>query len=320
MASSPEKTPASLELERQIAELETAPVSTAGQEEIARLRLQLEALNDGADPSLPERQAWNRVLLARHPQRPYTLDFIRMLFMDFMELHGDRRFADDPAMAGGLARFEGEPVIVIGQQKGRDTKQKLLRNFGMAKPEGYRKALRLMHLGARFGLPIITWIDTPGAYPGIGAEERGQAEAIAHNLKEIPKLAVPIVVVVHGEGGSGGALGIAIGDKVMMLENAVYSVISPESCSSILWRDWKHKEEAARIMRLTAEDLHRFGLIDEVVPEPPGGAHLDPERTAATLRSVLARSLRELRALPTEKLLSRRHERLRRLGSFAVTG
>lgn len=261
-------------------------------------------------------EAWERVLLARHPQRPYTLDYIAALFTGFTELHGDRRFGDDQAVVCGLARFGGEPVMVIGHQKGRDMKQKVSRNFGMPQPEGYRKALRLMQLAAKFQIPIITLVDTQGAYPGLGAEERGQAEAIAHNLKEIPKLAVPIVVVIHGEGGSGGALAIAIGDRVLMLQNAVYSVISPESCSSILWRDWDHKQEAALILKLTAEDLLGFGIIDRIVPEPPGGAHTDSKASAELLRPVIAASIRELRALSGAELLAARHERLRRLGTF----
>jgi acetyl-CoA carboxylase carboxyl transferase subunit alpha len=239
-----------------------------------------------------------------------------MLCTDFTEIHGDRRFADDPAIVAGLARFEGRPVAVVGHQKGRDTKQKLLRNFGMPNPEGYRKALRVMRLASKFGLPIITFVDTPGAYPGIGAEERGQAEAIAYNLKQIPQLRVPIVVVIHGEGGSGGALAIAVGDSVLMLENAIYSVISPESCSSILWRDWVHKEEAARILKLTATDLRGFGIVDEIIAEPAGGAHLDPERAGALLRSDVRKSLEALEALPIGELLERRHEKLRRLAIF----
>jgi len=302
------------ELQTQIAELEKDSDSDAVREEIERLQAQLEALKQS--PTGGPRDAWDRVLLARHPQRPYTLDYIQFLFTDFTELHGDRRFADDPSIVCGMARFEDQTVMVVGHQKGRDTKQKLFRNFGMPKPEGYRKALRVMQLAAKFGIPIITLIDTPGAYPGIGAEERGQAEAIAYNLKEIPKLAVPIVVVVHGEGGSGGALAIAIGDRVLMLENAVYSVISPESCSSILWRDWDHKQDAARILKLTAQDLHGFGIADQIVPEPPGGAHADPAYAAALLRPQIGATLRELLALPREELLRRRHEKLRKLATF----
>ncbi len=306
------------EIEKQIAELEQNSDSDAVREELERLRLQLEALRQ--EPSGPPQDAWDRVLLARHPHRPFTLDYIDMLFTEFTELHGDRRYADDPAMVGGLGRFEGHPVMVVGHQKGRDTKQKLYRNFGMPNPEGYRKALRLMQLGAKFDLPIIAWVDTPGAYPGIGAEERGQAEAIAYNLKEIPKLRVPIVVVVHGEGGSGGALGIAVGDDVLMLENAIYSVISPESCSSILWRDWDHKKDAARLLRLTAEDLFRMKIVDQVVPEPPGGAHANPHQAAEMLRPILRARLLELQKLPAHELLRRRHEKIRRLATFVTGG
>ena len=304
-------------IEKQIAELkgQSGPVAT---EEIDRLQGQLDSLRKGSEAG--EKDAWSRVLLARHAQRPYTLDFIKLLFTDFNELHGDRRFGDDGAMVGGFARFNGQPVMVVGHQKGRDTKQKLHRNFGMTNPEGYRKAFRLMQLGAKFNLPIITLVDTPGAYPGIGAEERGQAEAIAFNLKEIPKLRVPIVPVIHGEGGSGGALAIAVGDRVLMLENAAYSVISPESCSSILWRDWEHKEDAARILKLTADDLLRYKIIDEIVPEPPEGAHSDPEATAAAIRSALEKSFTELSALPWEQLQRRRNDRLRALGTFVNEG
>lgn len=301
------------DLEMQIAELKRQPGSGA-HEEIQRLQEQLESLQDGEKPGT--RDAWARVLLARHPQRPYTLDFIQMLFTDFTELHGDRRFGDDGAMVGGFARFNGQPVMVVGQQKGRDTKQKLHRNFGMTKPEGYRKAFRLMQLGAKFNLPIITFVDTPGAYPGIGAEERGQAEAIAFNLKEVTKLPVPIVPVIHGEGGSGGALAIAVGDHVLMLENAVYSVIAPESCSSILWRDWDHKQDAARILKLTAADLLGFQIIDEIVPEPAEGAHADPQACAAAVRTALELSLTELAALPLDELQRRRNARLRALATF----
>ena len=303
-------------LEKQIAELEQQSDSAAAQDEIKRLREQLENLQKSAES--PHNDTWTRVLLARHPQRPYTLDYIQMLFTDFSELHGDRRFGDDPAMVGGFARFEGRAVMVIGHQKGRDTKQKLHRNFGMTNPEGYRKALRLMELAAKFSMPIVTFIDTPGAYPGIGAEERGQAEAIAYNLKEIPKLRVPIVVVVHGEGGSGGALAIAVGDRVLMLENATYSVIAPESCSSILWRDWEHKQEAARALKLTGEDLHRLGIVDEIVPEPAGGAHTDAQAAAALLRSTLEKSLNDLLLLSPDDLLQRRYGRLRALATFVT--
>ena len=301
------------EIERQIAELEEVSDSEVTKEEIERLRQQLSALRDRVAGTAND--PWDRVLLARHPQRPYTLDYIQMLFTEFTELHGDRRFGDDPALVGGLAKFEERPVMVMGHQKGRDTKQKLLRNFGMTNPEGYRKALRLMRTAAKFGLPIITFVDTPGAYPGIGAEERGQAEAIAYNLKEIPKQRVPIVVVIHGEGGSGGALAIAVGDEVLMLENAVYSVIAPESCSSILWRDWDHKQEAARVLKLTAEDMVHLGIVDQLVPEPPGGAHNDPQLAADNLRPVLRTALQDLKELSPRELLRRRHEKLRKLAT-----
>jgi len=301
------------DLERQIAELKLQPGSVA-REEINRLQEQVESLQEGNTSG--NKDAWARVLLARHPQRPYTLDYIQMLFTEFTELHGDRRFGDDAAMVGGFARFNGRPVMVVGHQKGRDTKQKLHRNFGMTNPEGYRKAFRLMQLAAKFNMPIITFIDTPGAYPGIGAEERGQAEAIAFNLKEITKLRVPIIPVIHGEGGSGGALAIAIGDRVLMLENAIYSVIAPEGCSSILWRDWEHKQDAARILKLTAEDLHRFKIIDEIVSEPPEGAHADPQASAALVRAALEQSLGELAELSCDELHRRRNERLRALATF----
>jgi acetyl-CoA carboxylase carboxyl transferase subunit alpha len=302
------------ELEKQIAELQGASSSAASQEEIERLRQQVVALRQKV--SGPPQDAWERVLLARHPQRPYTLDYIQMLCTDFLELHGDRRFADDAAMITGFAQFEDRPVVVIGHQKGRDTKQKLLRNFGMANPEGYRKALRVMELGSKFNMPILCFIDTPGAYPGIGAEERGQAEAIAYNLKEICKLRVPIVVLIHGEGGSGGALAIAVGDEVLMHENSIYSVISPESCSSILWRDWDHKQEAARVLKLTAEDLYRMQIVDQVVPEPAGGAHMDHAQAAELLRPILRNCLERLSKLSVVDLLKRRQEKLRRLATF----
>jgi acetyl-CoA carboxylase carboxyl transferase subunit alpha len=314
MANAPNDQAIAQELEKQIAELEGAVISTASQEEIERMREQLVALRQKV--SGPPQDAWERVLLARHPQRPYTLDYIQMLFTDFLELHGDRRFADDAALVTGFAQFEDRSIVVIGHQKGRDTKQKLLRNFGMANPEGYRKALRVMELGSKFGMPIICLVDTPGAYPGIGAEERGQAEAIAYNLKEICKLRVPIVVLIHGEGGSGGALAIAVGDEVLMHENSIYSVISPESCSSILWRDWDHKQEAARVLKMTAEDLYGLKIVDQIVPEPAGGAHMDHEQAAQLLRPVLRHCLDRLGKLPVADLLKRRQEKLRRLATF----
>ena len=313
MAAKVQKQEAVALLEKQIAELEKSAPSTACLEEIQRLRQQIEALREEFSRG---QDAWARVLLARHPQRPFTLDYIDLLFDDFQELHGDRTFADDHALIGGMAHFEKQPVMVIGIQKGRDTKQKVYRNFGMSRPEGYRKALRLMQLAAKFRRPIVTLVDTPGAYPGIGAEERGQAEAIAHNLKEISKLPVPMIVLIHAEGGSGGALAIAVGDRVFMLENAIYSVISPESCSSILWHDWEHKREAAQILKLTAQELMALGLIHGLIPEPPGGAHTDYRKAAELIRPRLSSALKELSALSEEQLLRERFKNLRAPGRF----
>jgi acetyl-CoA carboxylase carboxyl transferase subunit alpha len=260
--------------------------------------------------------AWERVKLARHPDRPYTLDYINLIFEDFIELHGDRRFADDPAIVAGLAWFHGEPCVVVGHQKGRTMKQRQQRNFGMPKPEGYRKALRVMKIAEKFGRPIFTFIDTPGAYPGIDAEERGQAEAIAHNLREMAKLKVPLIVTITGEGGSGGALAIGVGDKILMLENAIYSVISPEGCASILWRSAEYAERAAEALRLTAQDLLEFKLIDEIVPEPPGGAHADYKKMAQILDSYLSRTLSSVRGLSPEQMIALRYEKFRRMGEF----
>jgi len=261
-------------------------------------------------------RAWQRVELARHAQRPYTLDYVPLLFESFNEIHGDRNFGDDPAIVCGLARFHGESVLVVGHQKGHDTKERVARNFGQPKPEGYRKALRAMQLAAKFNRPIFTLIDTPGAYPGVDAEARGQAEAIEHNLREINRLPVPIVVTITGEGGSGGALAIAIGDKINMLANAFYSVISPEGCASIMWRDAAQKELAAEALKITAEDLLALGLIDEIVPEPEGGAHTDPKQMAEILDGVLQRSLADLRKHTPKELLARRYEKFRRMGQF----
>jgi acetyl-CoA carboxylase carboxyl transferase subunit alpha len=260
--------------------------------------------------------AWERVLLARHPQRPHTLDYISRLFSGFAEVHGDRRFGDDPAIVCGLARLGAREVMVVGQQKGRDTKQKLYRNFGMPKPEGYRKALRVMQLAAKFGKPILAFLDTPGAYPGIDAEERGQAEAIAYNLREMARLQTPIVVTCIGEGGSGGALALGVGNTVLMLENAIYSVISPESCAAIIWRDAGRAELAAKALKLTAQDLKQLGLIDEIVPEPPGGAHTDSDAAATLLQQALEAALERLGALSGPELVNQRYERFRRMGNF----
>lgn len=261
---------------------------------------------------------WERVQLARHPKRPHSLDYIQRLFTDFQEIHGDRRFGDDPAVVCGMAFFEGQPIMVIGQQKGRDTKQKLYRNFGMVKPEGYRKAMRIMQLAAKFQRPIVTLLDTPGAYPGIDAEERGQAQAIATNLREMSRLASPVVVICIGEGGSGGALALGIGNRVFMLENAVYSVISPESCAAIIYRDSSKAALAASALRLTAQDLLELGLIDAIIPEPPGGAHHDPDLAAEQVRQVLRQSLQELSGLSSTQLIEERYVKFRQMGSFFV--
>lgn len=254
--------------------------------------------------------------MARHPKRPHSLDYIQRLFTDFQELHGDRRFGDDPAIVCGMAFFEGQPVMVVGQQKGRDTKQKLYRNFGMPKPEGYRKAMRIMELAAKFRRPIVTLLDTPGAYPGIDAEERGQAEAIATNLREMSRLASPVVVVCIGEGGSGGALALGVGNRVYMLENAIYSVISPESCAAIIYRDSSKATLAASALRLTAPDLLELGLIDAIIPEPPGGAHENPDLAADAVRRTLQQALRELAALPATQLIEQRYTKFRQMGCF----
>jgi acetyl-CoA carboxylase carboxyl transferase subunit alpha len=257
-----------------------------------------------------------RVQVARHPRRPYTLDYLEIIFTDFVELHGDRAFRDDASIVGGWARLDGETVMVIGQQKGRDMKENLARNFGMPHPEGYRKSLRLMKLAEKFGRPLVTLIDTPGAYPGLGAEERGQAEAIARNLREMAALRVPSVAVIIGEGGSGGALAIGVADRVLMLENAVYSVISPEGCAAILWKSGAEREKAAAALRITAQDLHALGVIDEVIPEPAGGAHSKWEETAAALREALVRNVSELRELPVDALRGRRWEKYLAMGEW----
>ena len=272
--------------------------------------------NETAAQPAPVNPSWERVLLARHPKRPHALDYIGRLFTGFTELHGDRAFADDPAVVGGFALFDDRPVIVIGQQKGRDTKQKLHRNFGMPKPEGYRKALRLMQMAEKFKRPIVTFLDTPGAYPGIDAEERGQAEAIALNLREMARLSVPVIATVIGEGGSGGALGLGVGNRVYMLENSVYSVISPESCAAIIWRDAGKAELAAAALRLTATDLQKLQLIDGVVAEPADGAHNDPVAAAESLRETLRSALAELGTMSPEQLIEDRYQKFRRMGNF----
>ena len=260
--------------------------------------------------------AWHRVQLARHPKRPHSLDYIERVFTDFQEMHGDRSFGDDPAIIAGMARFEGKPIVIVAEEKGRNTKERLQRNFGMPKPEGYRKALRVMQMAAKFGRPVITFLDTTGAYPGIDAEERGQAEAIARNLREMARLPVPVIVVCIGEGGSGGALALGVGNVVLMLENAVYSVISPESCASIIYRDSGKAERAAAALRLTAEDLEQFGLIDTIVPEPEGGAQEDPDAAANNLVKALHHSLLDLSEFSGEQLIEHRYAKFRKMGNF----
>jgi acetyl-CoA carboxylase carboxyl transferase subunit alpha len=301
-------------LERDVEELSRLSTPTGDTAaEIGRIRLEVDELKREFYTHLG---AWQRLQLARHPQRPYTDDYIRLLFEKFSEIHGDRNFADDSALITGMAFFHGRPVMIVGNQKGRDIKQRLARNFGQAKPEGYRKALRAMQLAAKFGRPIFVFVDTPGAYPGVGAEERGQAEAIAYNLREMSRLPVPIVIVITGEGGSGGALAIAIGDRVFMLENSVYSVISPEGCASIMWRDASKAETAAEALKITARDLLELKLVDEIVPEPEGGAHFDPESAARLLEPYLVRALDELSLLDPEELRNQRYEKFRRMGQF----
>src|SRR3989440_1283282 len=301
-----------LELEIRIAALQ-ATDDPAQADEIARLQERLERQRQRTYASLPP---WQRPQLARPPKRPHTRDWCKLLLDDFTELHGDRLFRDDPAIVGGLARFEGRSVVMMGHQKGRDTREKIARNFGMPHPEGYRKALRLMELAAKFGKPIITFIDTPGAYPGLGAEERGQAEAIARNLRRMASLPTPIIAVVTGEGGSGGALAIGMGNRVLMLEHAVYSVISPEGCAAILWGDAAKAPEAAEAMRTTAPELLRLGGIDGIVAEPVGGAHRDWEGPAANPRAVLREQLAQLSGKSRKAPITERYEKFRRMGAF----
>ncbi len=304
-----------LELERKIKELTEL---TTGEKmdfssEIKRLEKKLEEMKEQVYRNITP---WQRVQIARHPQRPTTLDYVRMIAGDFFEFHGDRLFSDDPAIVGGLIRLEGEKIMLIGHQKGHDTKENLHRNFGSAHPEGYRKAIRLMKLAEKFGIPVVCFIDTPGAYPGVGAEERGQAEAIAENLKDMSLLKTPVVVLVIGEGGSGGALGIGVGDRICVLENAYYSVISPEGCAAILWRDRAKAPAAATALKLTARELLELKVIDEVIPEPLGGAHRHPETCAAGIKAALLRHLQELKQLSPEQLREGRYMKFRRMGVF----
>ena len=305
-----------LELEQQIQELRASAAERGldAADELGELERKAEEMRREIYANLTRYQ---RVQIARHPKRPYSLDYIGRCFTGFRELHGDRHFADDPAIVGGPAWFEDRAVMVIGQQKGRDTKENLYRRFGMPNPEGYRKALRLMQLADRFHVPVVTLVDTPGAYPGLGAEERGQAEAIAVNLREMAVFEVPIVTIVIGEGGSGGALAIAVADRVLMFENSVYSVISPEGCASILWRDGKQGAKAAEALRLAAPDLQALGIVDGVLPEPAGGAHRDWETSAATLSAALRENLEALSGVPGKELVRRRAERFRRIGVYA---
>jgi acetyl-CoA carboxylase carboxyl transferase subunit alpha len=314
-----------LDFEQPIAELETKidelrfvqdDSAVDISEEIERLQKKSQALLKDIYAKL---SPWQVSQLARHPQRPYTLDYIGDIFTDFHELHGDRSFSDDLSIVGGMARFNGTPVMVLGHQKGRDTKERALRNFGMSKPEGYRKALRLMKLAEKFGLPVFTFVDTPGAYPGIDAEERGQSEAIGRNLFEMAQLKVPIVSTIIGEGGSGGALAIAVADAVLMLQYATYSVISPEGCASILWKSADKAPEAAEALGLTAHRLKALGVVDKIVAEPLGGAHRDPKQMASMLKRALADTLRQFQGMKTKELLTARHERLLAYGKFKST-
>jgi len=304
-----------LELQRRIEALSGVGDEADTEHEREQLQQQLDALRDSIFARL---SPWQTTLVARHPKRPYLLDYIGFLIEDFQEIHGDRRFSDDPAMVCGMGRFRDRPVMIVGHQKGRATKEKIRRNFGMPRPEGYRKALRAMRMAEKFGRPLLTFIDTPGAYPGIGAEERGQAEAIAYNLREMARLRVPVIVTVTGEGGSGGALAVGVGDRVNMLEHSIYSVISPEGCAAILWRDATRNRDAAGAMKMTAPDLRELNVVDEVIPEIKGGAHVDPAQQAQNIALVLERQLDELCALDTDSLTAARYDRFRRLGQFKV--
>jgi acetyl-CoA carboxylase carboxyl transferase subunit alpha len=301
-------------IEKQIAQLEAkAGKDEDAQRQLKHLQHQINFLREQIRQNV---NAWQKTELARHAQRPFTLDYVTRLFTDFSEIHGDRAFGDDAALVCGIARYHGSEVMVIGHQKGRDTKQRVHRNFGQANPEGYRKALRCMKLAEKFGHPIVTLIDTPGAYPGLGAEERGQAEAIARNLREMARLQVPIIAIITGEGGSGGALALAVADRVFMLENSVYSVISPEGCASIMWRDASKKEIAAQALRITASDLKQMEIIDEIIPEPDGGAHTDHDAAAALVDSVLQRHFNELKGQPAQQLMDCRYKKFRQMAHF----
>ena len=304
-----------VELEKKIQELiEIAGDNEELKSEVGTLEKRVDKMRETVFANLSR---WQMTQVARHINRPFTLDYLNLIFTDFVELHGDRLFGDDHAIVGGPARLDGEPVMVIGHQKGRDTKEKVYRNFGMPNPEGYRKALRLMEMAERFRMPIITFVDTPGAYPGIGAEERGQAEAIARNLREMAALTVPIIVVIAGEGGSGGALAIAVGDRVLMLQYSIYAVISPEGCAAILWSDGTKGEQAAEALKLTAKDLKELDVIDEIIEEPLGGAHRDHETMAKALHDALSRHLKELKGIAPEQLVEERYQKFRKMSRFA---
>ncbi len=303
-----------IELEQKVEEMRKLSGQLDIADEISKLESRISELRTDIYSNLTR---WQRVQLARHPERPYTLDYINLMTTDFIELHGDRHFGDDHAVVGGFAKLDGKTVMVIGQQKGRDTKSNIYRNFGMPNPEGYRKALRLMKLAEKFGKPVVTLLDTPGAYPGIEAEERGQAEAIARNLFEMAQLRVPIVVAIIGEGASGGALGLGVGDRILMMENSWYSVIAPESCSSILWRSWDYKEQAAEALKLTAVDLLEQKIIDRIIPEPLGGAHKNPAAAADTLKKILAEELAVLLKVKPEKLVEARIAKFGAMGSYS---
>ncbi|HUP63133.1 MAG TPA: acetyl-CoA carboxylase carboxyltransferase subunit alpha [Thermoanaerobaculia bacterium] len=302
-----------LRIRRQIEELSIQEAEPARQAEIAELEKKLTKVAHEIYSNLTP---WQKTLVARHPQRPYTLDFLNMMFEEWTEVHGDRKFADDPAVVTGFARFRGHPCCVVGHQKGRNTKEKIIRNFGQPRPEGFRKALRVMKLAEKFKLPIFSFVDTQGAYPGVGAEERGQAEAIAVNLREMAALTVPVIVVVIGEGGSGGALALGVGDRVLMFEHAVYSVISPEGCAAILWKNSSAAPEAAAAMKITAQDLKKLNVIDEIVPEPDGGAHANPTVAAEILAPYLERALKELQKLKPPQLVDERYKKFRKMGVF----
>jgi acetyl-CoA carboxylase carboxyl transferase subunit alpha len=300
-------------LRLRIEELEGYPEGSGHEKELTGLRNDLDKTTRKIYANLDR---WEKTLVARHSARPHTSDYVRLMMSDWIELHGDRKFADDPAIVTGLATFEGRSVAVVGHQKGRRTKQRIYRNFGQPRPEGYRKALRIMKMAEKFGLPILSFIDTPGAYPGIGAEERGQAEAIARNLIEMADLSVPLIVTITGEGGSGGALALGIGDRVMMLEYSTYSVISPEGCAAILWKDQTKRKQAADAMRITAPDLEELGIVDRVIPEPIGGAHMDPEETCRRVGKAIGEALEEVSGLSADELRRQRYEKYRRIGVF----